>query len=85
MGPEGVISILYKTQLEEAEDPQKLREKLIHEYEEKYLNPYIGAANGFIDDVIDPRSTRDVLSRAFKLLSTKKDSIPQKKHGNIPL
>ncbi len=85
MGPEGAISILYKTQLEEAEDPQKLREKLIHEYEEKYLNPYIGAANGFIDDVIDPRSTRDVLSRAFKLLSTKKDSIPQKKHGNIPL
>ena len=85
MGPMGAINILYRSRLEQSDDPDGLRKKLVEEYTSEFANPYIAAASGHIDDVIDPRLTRARLIRALKLLADKKDTNPPKKHGNIPL
>ena len=85
MGPEGAVDILYKKQMQNAEDPQAERARLVEEYEKKHLNPYIGAASGYIDDVIAPEDTRAVISSAFDSLRKKQEKSPWKKHGNIPL
>ena len=85
MGPEGAVDILYKNKLKNAEDPKTERTRLIEEYEKKHLNPYIGAANGYIDDVIAPEDTRTVISNAFDSLRKKREKNPWKKHGHIPL
>src|SRR5215204_5264241 len=83
MGAEGAVGILYKRDLvENEEDFRKLK---ISEFEEKFANPYIAAEHGFIDEVIEPKSTRPKLIRAISLLQNKRDSNPPKKHGNIPL
>ena len=66
-------------------EPAKVREQFIAQYEDKYLNPYIAAGNGFIDEVIEPKSVRDRLVSAFENLKNKKKAILWKKHGNIPL
>lgn len=88
MGAKGAIEILYNKKLQEIEDPQ-VRQEAFNTYEEdyknKFANPYDAAAYGFIDDVIIPKNTRFRVIRAFQALSTKKDSNPAKKHGNIPL
>ena len=88
MGAKGAIEILYNKKLQEIEDPQA-RQEAFKNYEEdykyKFANPYDAAAYGFIDDVIIPKNTRFRVIRAFQALSTKKDSNPAKKHGNIPL
>lgn len=88
MGAKGAIEILYNKKLQEIEDPQA-RQEAFNNYEEdyknKFANPYDAAAYGFIDDVIIPKNTRFRVIRAFQALSTKKDSNPAKKHGNIPL
>lgn len=85
MGPEGAINILYRRELAAADDPETLRARLVQEYREKFANPYIAAARGFIDDVIEPRETRPYLINALEMLQNKRDTNPPKKHGNIPL
>jgi propionyl-CoA carboxylase beta chain len=85
MGPEGAVNILYKRELEKAKDPQAARAERVAEFREKFANPYIAAARGFVDEVIHPRQTRPKLIAALSGLETKRDKNPPKKHGNIPL
>ena len=85
MGPKGAVEIIFKNQIADAKDPQKETERLINEYREKFANPYVAAGRGYIDDVIKPHETRSKLITGLKLLETKVDSNPKKKHGNIPL
>jgi propionyl-CoA carboxylase beta chain len=85
MGPEGAVNILYKRELESAQDPPQARAEKVAEFREKFANPYIAAARGFIDEVIHPRETRRKLITALRNLENKRDRNPPKKHGNIPL
>ncbi|MEX2551410.1 MAG: carboxyl transferase domain-containing protein [Actinomycetota bacterium] len=85
MGPEGAVGIVFRKQLEAAEDPAAMREKLIDEYTEKFSNPFIAAERGYIDAVIEPQETRPRLIKALEMLSTKRETLPARKHGNIPL
>jgi acetyl-CoA carboxylase carboxyltransferase component len=86
MGAEGAVDVLYKKDIAKSDNPKKARQKLIREYKGKFDNPYIAAARGYIDDVIDPRLTRPKLIRALEMLENPTDSTrSQKKHGNIPL
>jgi propionyl-CoA carboxylase beta chain len=85
MGPEGAVNILYRRELERAEDPEALRSRLLEEFREKFANPLVAAGRGFVDEVIQPRRTRGKLIAALARLSTKRDRNPPKKHGNIPL
>jgi propionyl-CoA carboxylase beta subunit len=85
MGAEGAVNILYKRELEAADDAAAVRAAKIEEYREKFANPYVAAQRGFIDEVILPRQTRAKLIAALATLETKRDRNPAKKHGNIPL
>jgi propionyl-CoA carboxylase beta chain len=85
MGAEGAVGILYRKELAETSNPEETRQKIVDEFNEKFANPYVAAERGFIDEVIEPAVTRPKLIRALKLLETKRDSNPPKKHGNIPL
>jgi propionyl-CoA carboxylase beta chain len=85
MGPEGAVNIIFRKELAKAKNPDKKRAELVAEYREKFANPYIAASRGYIDDVIEPSSTRARLINALEILSSKRDKNPGKKHGNIPL
>ncbi|MGH9346165.1 MAG: acyl-CoA carboxylase subunit beta [Vicinamibacterales bacterium] len=85
MGAEGAVNVLYKRELDAATDVPAARAAKIAEYREKFANPYVAAARGFIDEVIEPRTTRRKLITALENLETKRDRNPPKKHGNIPL
>ncbi len=85
MGPEGAVNILYRRELETAPDPAARREERVREFREKLANPFVAAARGFIDEVIEPRTTRPRLIAALRSLEGKRDTNPPKKHGNIPL
>jgi propionyl-CoA carboxylase beta chain len=85
MGPEGAVNILYRRELESAADAAAVRKEKVAEFREKFANPYIAAARGFIDEVIKPRETRRKLITALRNLENKRDKNPPKKHGNIPL
>src|SRR5687767_2505210 len=85
MGADGAVNILYKREIDAAEDPEVARATKIAEYREKFANPYIAAQRGFVDEVILPRHTRGRLIRALDALDAKRDRNPPKKHGNIPL
>ena len=85
MGPEGAVNILYKRELDSADDPERLRAERVAEFREKFANPYVAASRGFVDEVIQPRQTRARLIAALAGLETKRDRNPPKKHGNIPL
>jgi len=85
MGPKGAVEVLFRKEIAEAEDPQATTDAHIENYREIFANPYIAAAHGFIDDVIDPRDTRPRLISALDMLRDKRDENPPKKHGNIPL
>jgi propionyl-CoA carboxylase beta chain len=85
MGPKGAVEVIFKKEISAAKDPVKELDKKINEYREKFANPYITAERGFVDDVILPSETRIKLINAFNLLRTKVDTIPKKKHSNIPL
>jgi len=85
MGPDAAINIVFRNQLQRAEDQEAARQRLVEEYKEKFANPYKAAARGYIDDVIDPRDTRFKIFRALEILRNKTDTNPPKKHGNIPL
>ncbi len=85
MGPEGATNIIYRAEIAKSEKPEETREKLIQEYRDKFANPYVAAARGYIDDVIDPRETRPKIIKALEMLKNKKVINPPKKHSNIPL
>jgi acetyl-CoA carboxylase carboxyltransferase component len=85
MGPQGAVEIVYRRELQQAADPTARRAQLVAEYTEKYANPYAAAERGFVDDVIDPAETRIKLVEGLRVLRTKRDEVPQRKHGNIPL
>jgi propionyl-CoA carboxylase beta chain len=85
MGADGAVNIIYREQISGAKKPQKMRDKLIAEYRERFANPYTAANRGFLDDVIDPADTRPRIIKALQMLENKRDSLPAKKHGNIPL
>ncbi|MFB6252354.1 MAG: acyl-CoA carboxylase subunit beta [Halobellus sp.] len=85
MGPKGAVNILYGDELAAAEDPDARREELIEEYREEFANPYTAADRGFIDAVIEPPETRSRLVSDLELLHSKRDSLPEKKHGNLPI
>ena len=85
MGPEGAVSILYRKELKSARNPKALREKKVEEFRKKFANPYVAAERGYIDEVIEPRTTRPKLITALNLLANKRDQNPPRKHGNIPL
>ena len=85
MGPKGAVEILFRRELDEAENSEAAEAAQIEEYREEFTNPYIAAARGYVDDVIDPRETRERLISALDMLQNKRDQNPPKKHGNIPL
>jgi propionyl-CoA carboxylase beta chain len=85
MGPRGAVEILFKDEIGAARDPAAELARRLEEYQRTFANPYKAAARGFIDDVIDPRDTRPRLIDALRVLRTKRDVNPKKKHGNIPL
>jgi acetyl-CoA carboxylase carboxyltransferase component len=85
MGPEGAVNVVFRKQIEKAEDPVTARAELIQQYQDKFATPYIAAERGFIDDVIEPAETRPRLIKALRMLSTKRETVPARKHGNIPL
>ncbi|NLH97268.1 MAG: methylmalonyl-CoA carboxyltransferase [Clostridiaceae bacterium] len=85
MGPEGAANIIFRKEIAAAEDPVECREQKIEEYRNKFSNPYIAAARGYVDDVIDPATTRPRLISALEMLAGKRENRPAKKHGNIPL
>ena len=85
MGPEGAINIIFRQEIAGAKDKETERAKLVKDYRQKFANPYIAAEHGYIDDVIKPSETREVLIRYLDLLRTKREARPPRKHGNIPL
>ena len=85
MGPQGAVNIIFRKDVAKAEDPQKKVDELVRDYREKFANPYVAAEKGYIDDVIEPQKTRPTLISALKMLENKRQAIPPKKHGNIPL
>ena len=85
MGSEGAVEILHRREIAAADDPAAFRQEKVQEFREAFANPYIAAQRGFIDEVIEPRQTRSRLIASLAMLSTKVDSNPPKKHGNIPL
>jgi propionyl-CoA carboxylase beta chain len=85
MGAQGAVNILYRRELAGAHDPDGLRATLVTEYEDALANPYIAAERGYVDAVIRPAETRSQVVRALRALRSKRQSLPPKKHGNIPL
>jgi len=85
MGPDGAVNIIFRKEIAVAPDPTARRKELITLYREKFANPYVAAARGYIDDVIEPKETRPRLIEALRMLGNKRDTNPPKKHGNIPL
>ena len=85
MGSEGAVNVIFRREIQNASDPQAKRAELIARYEEQFSNPYIAAERGFVDDVIEPADTRPKLVQALRMLRTKREQVPPRKHGNIPL
>jgi propionyl-CoA carboxylase beta chain len=85
MGPDGAVNIIFRKEIDEAEDKEARRKELVREYRDKFASPYIAAQRGYIDDVIEPKETRPRLINALEACATKREGRPPKKHGNIPL
>jgi propionyl-CoA carboxylase beta chain len=85
MGVDGAVNIIFKDEIAHAANPEARRQELVAEYQEKFANPYIAAARGYVDEVIEPRHTREKVIAALDMLKNKRDTNPPKKHGNIPL
>jgi propionyl-CoA carboxylase beta chain len=85
MGAPGAVNLIHRKEIQTADDVEGKRAELIAEYEERFANPYVAAERGYVDDVIDPRETRKVLSRSLAMLRTKREVMPSRKHGNVPL
>ncbi|MGI8607346.1 MAG: carboxyl transferase domain-containing protein, partial [Gaiellaceae bacterium] len=85
MGPEGAVNIVFRKELEEAQDPDARRAELIADYKAQFANPYTAAERGYVDDIIEPRRSRAILCDALATAMTKRERRPARKHGNIPL
>ena len=85
MGPQGAVEIAYRREIEAAADPVARKAELVEEYTDRFANPYQAAERGFVDDVIDPAETRAKLVAGFALLRSKREELPKRKHGNVPL
>jgi acetyl-CoA carboxylase carboxyltransferase component len=85
MGPHGAVDIVYRRELEQAADPVARRAELVEEYADRYANPYVAAERGYVDDVIEPEVTRPMLIRGLAMLRSKREDLPRRKHGNVPL
>ncbi len=85
MGPEGAVNIIHRGEIASADDPDAVRSRLVQEYSDRLVNPYVAAAHGLIDDVIDPADTRSKVIGALDMLSNKRETLPKRKHGSIPL
>jgi propionyl-CoA carboxylase beta chain len=85
MGAQGAVNILYRKDLADAKDPEARRAELVKDYNESLANPYLAAERGTIDTVIEPSQSRAYITKAFRTLKTKRDILPARKHGNIPL
>jgi acetyl-CoA carboxylase carboxyltransferase component len=85
MGPEGAVNVVFKKEIDSADDKEKRRQDMIAEYRDKFANPYVAANRGYVDEVIEPEETRERLKRYLAILGEKRESLPRKKHGNIPL
>ena len=85
MGPDGAVNIIFRKQIAEAADAEAERARLVQDYRDTFANPYVAAARGYIDDIIEPHETRPRLIEALQMLQNKRDTNPPKKHGNIPL
>jgi len=85
MGPEGAVEIISRRDLDQATDRSSERARLAQEFRTKFSHPYIAAGRGDVDDIIEPKSTRPRIIKALEMLANKRDTLPPKKHGNIPL
>jgi acetyl-CoA/propionyl-CoA carboxylase carboxyl transferase subunit len=85
MGPQGAVNVLYRKELDQADDPEARRQELVDDYRDTFANPYTAAERGFVDDVIEPPETRPRLVEDLEMLSRKRADTPDRKHGNIPL
>lgn len=85
MGPDGAANIIFKREIESADDPVTVRNEKIQEYKDKFANPYVAAQRGYVDDVLEPALTRQRLISAFDMLESKRETRPMKKHGNLPV
>ena len=85
MGAEGAVNIIFRNDIKNSDTPQELRSKLVNDYQDRLMNPYVAAGRGMIDDVIDPVETRPKIIKALEMLENKRESLPPKKHGSIPL
>ena len=85
MGPREAVDIIYRREVQEADDPEARKAELVDEYTERYVHPYDAAERGYVDDVIDPADTRGVLIRSLDMLRSKREELPKRKHGNVPL
>ena len=85
MGPEGAVNIIFRRELDDADNAEARREQLIDEYTEQFATPYVAAERGYVDDVIEPRRTRPTVIDALNVAATKREPAPRRKHGNIPL
>jgi acetyl-CoA carboxylase carboxyltransferase component len=85
MGASGAVEIVHRRELQAADDAAARRSELIEEYQERYINPYLAAERGIVDDVIDPAETRRKLVQAIAVLRSKREDLPKRKHGNVPL
>jgi acetyl-CoA carboxylase carboxyltransferase component len=85
MGPEGAANIVFRKEIAAADEPEKVRTELVQKYRDRFASPYVAAARGYVDRVIDPRDTRKELAQALISLESKREERPAKKHGSIPL
>jgi propionyl-CoA carboxylase beta chain len=85
MGPEGAVNIIHRRTIAMSESPEEKRQELVDTYRETFANPYRAASLGYIDEVLRPEDTRIRLGQAFAALENKSQSLPAKKHGNLPL
>jgi acetyl-CoA carboxylase carboxyltransferase component len=85
MGPEGACSIIFRKEISSSANPAQKRTELVQDYKERFSNPYIAASKGYIDIVIEPKETRQRLISAFKAVRRKREVLPRRKHGNIPV
>jgi acetyl-CoA carboxylase carboxyltransferase component len=85
MGPQGAVEIVYRRELQTSADPEARRTELVDEYIERYANPYVAAERGYVDDVIDPAETRIKVVAGLEMLRSKREELPKRKHGKVPL
>jgi propionyl-CoA carboxylase beta chain len=85
MGPEGAVNIVHRAALQNAEDPKATRDRFVKEYKERFASPFKAAELGFVDEVLDPAELRLRLHQSLSVLATKRQKLPPKKHGNLPL